>query len=315
MEPLPHAPPQHTSPNLDPVPGDPDALFIRAPFTNFPNSHLHGPEGLTYAILAVNHDWFLDPSDFKSLTNDAPGVLTYPVQLEPPRGWCHMKKKDIKERGYDGWPDGQEPRLRCTFCRRTYAGVNAKSMWRRHVYEKHKIAMANRRDGNERAAVRGRQANSKSLHFNALTPRLICCVCRREQDTEEPERGYNGPDDPSVTWSRHRPLSDRDWGWRVYASACGASYSARRVPWPVGPRNVIRTCSSWRTRAHRHATSDAPRLGVTQALWIPYAGWRPCIGHSSGGTHFYPRSSGNPRVSLRPAANPLLPPFTSKAAV
>jgi hypothetical protein len=36
--------------------------------------------------------------------------------------------------------------------------VNAKSMWRRHVFEKHKIAMANRRNDMERP--RGRNSNS-----------------------------------------------------------------------------------------------------------------------------------------------------------
>ena len=65
------------------------------------------------------------------------------------------KKKDLKERGSESWPEGEEPRLRCTFCRRTYAGINAKSMWRRHVFEKHKVPMSNRRDNSERARKTG----------------------------------------------------------------------------------------------------------------------------------------------------------------
>lgn len=107
--------------------------------------------------MAANPEWFLDRSDFVSNTpkNDSKSVVPYPPQLEPPRGWCPAKKKDLKALGADGWPEGEEPRLRCTFCRRTYAGVNAKSMWRRHVYEKHKIAMANRREGADRTRVRG----------------------------------------------------------------------------------------------------------------------------------------------------------------
>ena len=144
------------TPNMDPSPDDPGVLFIHPPFTSFPNSHFHS-EGLLFSTLASNTNWFLDPYDFVSIN---PNAIPYPPQLEPPRGWCPAKKKDLKERGSEGWPEGEEPRLRCTFCRRTYAGVNAKSMWRRHVFEKHKIAMSNRRDGNERP--RGRGSNSAS---------------------------------------------------------------------------------------------------------------------------------------------------------
>ncbi|KAI0068375.1 hypothetical protein BV25DRAFT_1818784 [Artomyces pyxidatus] len=140
----------HPLPPMDPSPSDPGAIFIRPPFTTFPGSHLY-PEGLTYSLMAANPDWFLTASDFLSTQASLPDAVPYPSQLEPPRGWCPAKKKDLKERGADGWPEGEEPRLRCTFCRRTYAGVNAKSMWRRHVFEKHKIAMANRRDNMERS--------------------------------------------------------------------------------------------------------------------------------------------------------------------
>jgi len=44
--------------------------------------------------------------------------------------------------------------LRCTFCRREYHGPNAKSMWRRHVYDKHKVAMKNRREGSAGTAYK-----------------------------------------------------------------------------------------------------------------------------------------------------------------
>ena len=144
-------------PAMDPQPSDPDVLFIHPPFTSFPNSHAY-PDGLTYQLMAENPTWFLDPHDFVSLDNLKPNSMPYPSYLEPPRGWCPAKKKDLKHRGSEGWPEGEEPRLRCTFCRRTYAGVNAKSMWRRHVFEKHKIAMSNRRDGCDRP--RGRGSNS-----------------------------------------------------------------------------------------------------------------------------------------------------------
>ena len=143
---------------MDPQPSDPNVVFVHPPFDVFPDSHFH-PVGLTYSLMADNPEWFLDPTDFISPNNSNPHAIPYPPHLEPPRGWCPAKKKDLKERGTEGWPEGEEPRLRCTFCRRTYAGVNAKSMWRRHVFEKHKIAMSNRRDGSDRP--RGRGSNSR----------------------------------------------------------------------------------------------------------------------------------------------------------
>lgn len=146
-----------STPSMDPQSSDPAVIFIHPPFISFPNSHLH-PDGLTFQLMTENPNWFLVPSDFVSVDNPNTNLIPYPPHLEPPRGWCPAKKKDLKDRGSEGWPEGEEPRLRCTFCRRTYAGVNAKSMWRRHVFEKHKIAMSNRRDGSDRP--RGRGSNS-----------------------------------------------------------------------------------------------------------------------------------------------------------
>jgi len=147
---------------MDPHPSDPNVIFIHPPFTTFPNSD-HHPDGLTFQVLTDNSEWFLDPKDFIHDNNANSHAIAYPPILEPPRGWCPAKKKDLKGKGAEGWIKGEEPRLRCTFCRRQYAGVNAKSMWRRHVFEKHKIAMANRRDGSDRP--RGRSSNSESLLF------------------------------------------------------------------------------------------------------------------------------------------------------
>ncbi|THH33499.1 hypothetical protein EUX98_g625 [Antrodiella citrinella] len=141
-------------PALDPSTEDPGAIFIHPPFNNFPDAQKY-KDGLNYNLMASNPEWFLDPKDYISTAKSDPDAIRYPPQLEPPRGWCPTKKKDMKE----GWPEGGEPRLRCTFCRRTYAGVNAKSMWRRHVYEKHKIAMSNRRDNQER---KGRSYNKEN---------------------------------------------------------------------------------------------------------------------------------------------------------
>ncbi|TCD69965.1 hypothetical protein EIP91_005554 [Steccherinum ochraceum] len=146
-------------PSLDPSPEDPGAVFIHPPFASFPDAHKY-KDGLNYNLMAANPEWFLDPRDYITTTKSEPDAIRYPQQLEPPRGWCPAKKKDLKE----GWPEGEEPRLRCTFCRRTYAGVNAKSMWRRHVYEKHKIAMSNRRDNQER---KGRSFNKENKESRA----------------------------------------------------------------------------------------------------------------------------------------------------
>lgn len=154
-------------PGMEPLATDPNVVFIRPPFTSFPNAHLY-TDGLSYQTLANNPEWFLDAKDFTHENNTNPDAIPYPTILEPPRGWCPARKKDLKERG-ESWPEGEEPRLRCTFCRRTYAGVNAKSMWRRHVFEKHKIAMANRRDGNERP--RGRSSGKENKQLPNSKPR------------------------------------------------------------------------------------------------------------------------------------------------
>ncbi|KAF7310986.1 hypothetical protein HMN09_00641900 [Mycena chlorophos] len=148
--------------SMDPLPTDADAVFLRYPFDALPNKESY-PDGVTYTTLVEHPNWFLVPEDYISETpptNPNPDAVSYPLCLEPPRGWCPAKKKDIKEKGPEVWPDGEQPRLRCTFCRRTYAGVNAKSMWRRHVFEKHKIAMSNRRNDLDRP--RGRSSNKEN---------------------------------------------------------------------------------------------------------------------------------------------------------
>lgn len=167
----------HATQNMDPLPTEPGVIFIHPPFTEFPNANLHDHH-LTYNLMAkpAHNEWFLDANDF--LTSDDPtnpDKVRYPSQLEPPRGWCPTRKKDLA----DGWPDGEPPRLRCTFCRRTYAGVNAKSMWRRHVFEKHKIAMASRRDNTER---KGRGSNSQStIIYDVDVRRTDGIIFRGEQ--------------------------------------------------------------------------------------------------------------------------------------
>ncbi|KAI9445256.1 hypothetical protein H4582DRAFT_903898 [Lactarius indigo] len=208
----------HPLPPMDPTPGEPNTVFIHPPFFDFPDSHLY-PDGLTYSVMATNPDWFLDPTDFISTHTPNPNAIPYPPQLEPPRGWCPAKKKDLKERGAEGWPDGEEPRLRCTFCRRTYAGVNAKSMWRRHVFEKHKIAMSNRRENVERSKKDAKGSQEK-------------------ENVSVSKRG-GSVDEPQATKSRLRSL-------RPAASASTSALSDRRndndsdleadIPVPFAPR-------------------------------------------------------------------------------
>lgn len=160
-----------TLPAIEPSLEDEDVVFIHPPFKNFPDTHKY-TEGLTYNVLAANPDWFLDPSDYLRVgdssgdDSDTTHAMQYPTVLEPPRGWLpkdDKKKGQRDDKKQKQWPEGQEPRLRCTFCRRTYAGVNAKSMWRRHVFEKHRIAMSNRRgDTGER---KGRGSTSSRLYL------------------------------------------------------------------------------------------------------------------------------------------------------
>ncbi|KAF8591901.1 hypothetical protein K439DRAFT_1626415, partial [Ramaria rubella] len=124
---------------------------------------------LTYAILHTHRNWFLDADDFRK---DNPNRIDYPPDLEPPRGWAPLSEctgpgaanrckqaNETKERtnairtkGSYAHPSNaadaaveygpsddchEKTILRCTFCRREYHGPNAKSMWRRHVYDKH----------------------------------------------------------------------------------------------------------------------------------------------------------------------------------
>ncbi|KAF9044813.1 hypothetical protein BDZ89DRAFT_1058908 [Hymenopellis radicata] len=146
---------------LDVSEKDTDVVFIHPPFTDFPDATAHR-DGLSFMLMAEHPDWFLDPKDYLPLEGPiaSQNAIPYPNFLEPPRGWCPAKKKEIKDKGAE-WAEGEEPKLRCTFCRRSYAGVNAKSMWRRHVFEKHKVAMSNRREGSERP--RGRGSMSKFM--------------------------------------------------------------------------------------------------------------------------------------------------------
>lgn len=172
---------------------DPSAVFIHPPFDNLPDKKKH-PGRLTFALMMANPNWFLDPADYnrvEGLDSDdededgdgdsgpitnKPGAIAYPMFLEPPRGWCPQRYKLIVEAKRDGEPEhmfgpsslAEAPTLRCTFCRRKYAGVNAKSMWRRHILEKHRIPMQNRREGADGGRMSGRVAISGCCCFFLL---------------------------------------------------------------------------------------------------------------------------------------------------
>ncbi|KAJ7612143.1 hypothetical protein FB45DRAFT_307728 [Roridomyces roridus] len=102
-----------------------DGLFIHPPFDSLPDNTPLPPEGMNYSILHSNPRWFLDLRDWITLDSSPESALRYPRDLEPPRP---RRQKDLL--------------LRCTFCPRTYAGVNAKSMWTRHVREKHRVILS-----------------------------------------------------------------------------------------------------------------------------------------------------------------------------
>ncbi|KAJ7123205.1 hypothetical protein C8R44DRAFT_549489, partial [Mycena epipterygia] len=98
--------------------------FIHPPFNNLPDSVVL-TEGMNYSVMHQHPTWFLDIKDYITLDINPDGAIRYPRELEPPRP---RRQKDLL--------------LRCTFCPRTYAGVNAKSMWTRHVREKHRVVLS-----------------------------------------------------------------------------------------------------------------------------------------------------------------------------
>ncbi|KAJ6503429.1 hypothetical protein C8R47DRAFT_203336 [Mycena vitilis] len=228
---------------LDPLPTDPDAVFLRYPFTSFPNQEAY-PDGVNYTALAENVNWFLDPEDYVYENCKNPDAIPYPAALEPPRGWCPAKKKDLKEKGPEGWPDGEQPRLRCTFCRRTYAGVNAKSMWRRHVFEKHKIAMANRRNDIERP--RGRSSNKENKRTGKGT--------KKDGSLD----GSLSVDDTAVPATTVSPQNESELG--INSTALLASPTSSRVLPPPSPYDPLLTPS------FRHSP---PRLPSDQPWRYP----------------------------------------------
>ncbi|KAJ7050438.1 hypothetical protein C8F01DRAFT_346767 [Mycena amicta] len=101
-----------------------DGMLIHPPFTVLPDSVVLS-EPMSYMVLHHHPAWFLDIRDYITLDGAPPGAIRYPRDLEPPRP---RRQKDLL--------------LRCTFCPRTYAGVNAKSMWTRHVREKHRVVLS-----------------------------------------------------------------------------------------------------------------------------------------------------------------------------
>jgi hypothetical protein len=135
----------------DPSPLDPDTVFIHPPFTSFPDAD-HHPEGLSYNLMAANLEWFLDPQDFVSSVSSRSDAVQYPVRLEPPR------KKSIMALGVHEQGETDEPRFRCTFCRKSYSGENGKSMWRRHVTKRHNVVLSSRRE--VKKGSRGRHAST-----------------------------------------------------------------------------------------------------------------------------------------------------------
>lgn len=133
--PIPVEPPKAKIPARPAIAGPPRPQdlrpdFLHPPFTTFPDSRPH-PEGISYDLMSQNLDWFLDPNDFVS----ADGIL-YPIELEPP----NTKTENDDE--------GEERRLRCTFCRRVFSGdgEEAVKLWKKHVGDLHGIPLGKERD-------------------------------------------------------------------------------------------------------------------------------------------------------------------------
>ncbi|KAJ7062851.1 hypothetical protein C8F01DRAFT_105702 [Mycena amicta] len=104
--------------------------FIHPPFSRLPGGFSLGTEPMSYSVMHGHPTWFLDINDYITQNAEPPGAIQYPRDLEPPR---LSQQRDMI--------------LRCTFCPRTYAGVNAKSMWIRHAREKHRLVLAKGRRG------------------------------------------------------------------------------------------------------------------------------------------------------------------------
>ncbi|KAJ6473221.1 hypothetical protein C8R45DRAFT_409282 [Mycena sanguinolenta] len=146
--------PQATAPPFD-------GLFIHPPFGNLPGGVVLPAEGMNYSVMHQHPTWFLDIKDFITLDASPETAIRYPRDLEPPRP---RRQKDLL--------------LRCTFCPRTYAGVNAKSMWTRHVREKHRVVLS--KAWSDTATSSRRQSAAKSagpvLPIDTATPDKLVSI-------------------------------------------------------------------------------------------------------------------------------------------
>ena len=73
---------------------------------------------------------------------DWPGSMKFPDNLDPPNGL---------------------DTLRCLFCEKQYSGVNARSMWRRHVSQKHDVVLSGTKTMSALPRSRSRKALSKNV--------------------------------------------------------------------------------------------------------------------------------------------------------
>lgn len=78
---------------------------------------------------------------------DWPGSMQFPDNLDPPNGL---------------------DTLRCLFCEKQYSGVNARSMWRRHVSQKHDVILS----GSKTTSSLPRSRSRKTLYKN-----MKSCAC------------------------------------------------------------------------------------------------------------------------------------------
>ncbi|KAF7318179.1 hypothetical protein HMN09_00326100 [Mycena chlorophos] len=125
---------------------------IHPPFSQLPEDVSLPPgASVTYSLLHEHPNWFLDTTDYISTDSSSaiPGTLVtyYPRELVPPAPKLQAQ-------------DSSMTSLRCVFCPRTYSGAHAKSVWMRHVKDKHCVVLPS-----ERLSRKAREAAAiSSIH-------------------------------------------------------------------------------------------------------------------------------------------------------
>ncbi|KAJ7653058.1 hypothetical protein DFH06DRAFT_525178 [Mycena polygramma] len=175
---------------------------IHPPFTDLPEGVVL-TDAMSYAVLHEHPTWFLDAKDFVTLkphpdsSSAVETPLLYPREHQPPR------------------PRRTGRVLRCTFCPRTWSTVNAKSMWVRHVRERHGVALSkdidrpDRLDTKLKSRSRPKSKANRKFTTTAAEPLLPA----REDSAPAPAQSQ-AHDEMDVDEDSCKPTSDQG-GLRV----------------------------------------------------------------------------------------------------